>query len=78
MQKKSDDFSMQEAMRLAKTPAGQQLLAILKQEKGDKLQSIIRLAQEGNMQAAGNALQDIFSSPSAKELIRELEEKKNE
>jgi len=78
MQKKSDDFSVQEAMRLAKTPAGQQLLAILKQEKGDKLQSIIRLAQEGNIQAAGNALQDVFSSPSAKELIRELEEKKNE
>lgn len=77
MQKKSEDFSVQEAMRLAKTPAGQQLLAILKQEKGDKLQSIIRLAQEGNMQAAGNALQEVFSSPSAKELIRELEGKQN-
>lgn len=74
MQKKSEDFSVQEAMRLAKTPAGQQLLAILKQEKGDKLQAIIRLAQEGNMRAAGNALQDVLSSQSAQALIKEMED----
>ena len=77
MQKKSEDFSVQEAMRLAKTPAGQQLLAILKQEKGDKLQAIIRLAQEGNMQAAGNALQDVLSSTNAQNLIKEMEENKH-
>ena len=77
MQKKSEDFSVQEAMRLAKTPAGQQLLAILKQEKGDKLQAIIRLAQEGNMQAAGNALQDVLSSSNAQNLIKEMEENKH-
>ena len=77
MQKKSEDFSVQEAMRFAKTPAGQQLLAILKQEKGDKLQAIIRLAQEGNMQAAGNALQDVLSSSNAQNLIKEMEENKH-
>ena len=77
MQKKSEDFSVQEAMRLAKTPAGQQLLAILKQEKGDKLQAIIRLAQEGNMQAAGNALQGVLSSSNAQNLIKEMEENKH-
>lgn len=77
MQKKSEDFSVQEAMRLAKTPAGQQLLAILKQEKGDKLQAIIRLAQEGNMQAAGNALQDVLSSSNAQNLIKEMEENRH-
>ena len=74
MQKKSEDFSVQEAMRLAKTPAGQQLIALLQQEKGDKLQDIIRLAQAGNMQAAGSALQGVLSDPTAKALIREMEE----
>ena len=29
MQKNSQDFSMEEVMRLAKSPAGQQLLAML-------------------------------------------------
>ena len=77
MQKKSEDFSVQEAMRLAKTPAGQQLIALLQQEKGDKLQDIIRLAQAGNMQAAGNALQTILSSGSAQKLMKEMEEQKN-
>lgn len=77
MQKKSEDFSVQEAMRLAKTPAGQQLIALLQQEKGDKLQDIIRLAQAGNMQAAGNALQNVLSSPTAQALMQEMEGKQN-
>lgn len=77
MQKNSEDFSVQEAMRLAKTPAGQQLIALLQQEKGDKLQDIIRLAQAGNMQAAGNALQQILSSSDAQKLVKKMEEGKN-
>ena len=77
MQKKSEDFSVQEAMRMAKTPAGQQLIALLQQEKGDKLQDIIRLAQAGNMQAAGNVLQNMLSSPAAQALMEEMEGKKN-
>ena len=77
MQKNSEDFSVQEAMRLAKTPAGQQLIALLQQEKGDKLQDIIRLARTGNMQAAGNALQQILSSSDAQKLVKKMEEGKN-
>ena len=32
MEKKSQDFSMEEVMKLAKSPAGQQLMAMLKQQ----------------------------------------------
>jgi len=74
MQKKSDDFSMQEAMRLANTPAGQQLLALLRQENGDKLQSIMQMAQSGDLKSAGNALQNILSSQNAQTLLKEMEE----
>lgn len=74
MQKKSEDFSVQEAMRLAKTPAGQQLLAMLQQENGAQLQSVMRLAQSGDMAGAGKALQSILSGSSARSLIKEMEE----
>lgn len=77
MQKNSEDFSVQEAMRLAKTPAGQQLIALLQQERSDKLQAIIQLAQQGNMQAAGNALQQVLSSPDAQKLVKEMKEGRN-
>ena len=77
MQKNSDDFSVQEAMRLAKTPAGQKLIALLQQEKGDKLQEIIRLAQEGNIRSAGNALQNMLSSDTAQQLVKEVESQRN-
>ena len=77
MQKNSEDFSVQEAMRLAKTPAGQQLIALLQQERGDKIQAIIRLAQQGNMQAAGNALQQVLSSSDAQKLVKEMKEDRN-
>lgn len=74
MQKKSDDFSMQEAMRLANTPAMQQLLALLRQENGDKLQSIMQMAQSGDLKSAGNALQNMLSSQNAQTLLKEMEE----
>ena len=64
-------------MRLAKTPAGQKLIALLQQEKGDKLQEIIRLAQEGNMRSAGNALQSILSSETAQQLVKDVEAQRN-
>ena len=49
MQKKSEDFSMQEALRLMKTPAGQQLMEMAKTMDSGKLR-----------QAAVFALRDVF------------------
>lgn len=48
MEKKSEDFSTQEALRLAKTPAGQQLLAKLQQADPQQLQKIARQASAGD------------------------------
>ena len=59
MQKKSEDFSMQEAQRLSKTPAGQQLLAKLQQADQTQLQKIADRAAAGdytNAAAQLNAL----------------------
>ena len=55
MQKNSQDFSMEEALRLAKSPAGQQLLALLKQSDPQTLQQAVQQANNGStvMEAAG-------------------------
>ena len=77
MQKKSEDFSPQEAMRLAKTPAVQQLLAMLQQQNTGQLERIMTMANSGDMAGAGSALQGLLSSPDAQKLIHQLEEKRN-
>ena len=72
MVKKSEDFSMQEIMHLAKSPAGQQLLAMLQHSDSGKVQQAADLAAAGQYNKAAKALQDVLSSPEAQALIRQL------
>ena len=72
MQKNSQDFSMQEVLRLAESPAGQQLLAILKRSDSGQLQQVMQQASAGDYSKAGETLQGILSSPEAKKLLDEL------
>lgn len=60
MQKKSEDFSTQEAMRLAKTPAGQQLLAKLQQADPQQLQKIAQQAGAGDYANAAAQLHTLL------------------
>ena len=72
MEKKSQDFSIKEAQRLAKTPEGQKLMELLQQSNHDQLQNAMAQAQTGNYKAAGDILQSLLSSPEAQQLIRQL------
>ena len=72
MQKNSQDFSMQEAIRLANSPAGQQLLAILKQSDSAKLQQLMQQAAGKDFEKAGQTLNALLSSPEAKALLDQL------
>ena len=63
---------MQDALRLAKSPAGQQLLAMLQQADQDKLQQIMQQASTGQYDQAKASLENILTSPEAKALIQEL------
>lgn len=74
MQKKSDDFSMQEALRLAKSPAGQQLLAMLKQGNSDQLQQVVHKASAGDLAGATQTLNAMLSSQEAQALLRQMED----
>lgn len=72
MQKNSEDFSMQEALRLAKSPAGQQLLAVLRQKDNGQLQQVMDLAAAGNYTQASQIINSLLSSGEAQQLLNEL------
>ncbi len=72
MEKKSQDFSMEEVMRLAKSPAGQQLMALLQQKDSAALSQAATQAKAGNYSQAGQTLSSLLSSPEAQKLMKEL------
>lgn len=72
MQKNFQDFSIEEVMRLAKSPAGQQLLAMLQQGDSAKLEQAVQQAKTGDYSQAGQTLNGLLSSPEAQKLMKEL------
>ena len=72
MQKNSQDFSMQEALRLAKTPAGQQLLAMLQRADAEKIRQVMDQASAGDMDQAKKSISALLDTPEAKALLAQL------
>lgn len=72
MQKKSEDFYMEEVMRLANSPAGQQLLAMLQRSDGDRVQQAADMAAAGDYAQAAKTLRSMLSSPEAQALLKQL------
>ena len=72
MEKKSQDFSIKEAKRLANTPQGQQLMQLLQKSDPARLEKAMVAANTGNYKEAGQILNDLLSSPQAQQLIRQL------
>ena len=73
MQKNSQNFSMQELLRLANSPAGQQLLAYLQENNPNGVKQAMTQAASGNQQELGKTIAQLLSSPQAQELLRKLE-----
>ena len=72
MQKNSEDFSMQEALRLAQSPAGQQLLAMLRQADSGQIQQAMDQANAGDMKSAKKALSGLLADPQIRRLLEQL------
>ena len=73
MQKNSQDFSMQDALRLSKSPAGQQLMSLLRQADSSSLQQALREVSAGNYTSAQQILRTLLDTPEAKALLQQLE-----
>ena len=72
MEKKFQDFSMEEVMRVAKSPAGKQLMAMLQQTSNDQVQQAVTQAKGGDYANASKTLSQLLSSPEAQKLLKEL------
>lgn len=64
------DFS--EALRLAQTPEGRKLIAILQSTDGNALSSALSSAKQGDYESAKTALSSLLDSPEAQALLRSL------
>ena len=73
MQKNSQNFSMQDALRLANSDAGQRLLAILKQSNSANLQQAMNQAASGDYGSVQKTLSHLLQSEEVQALLKELE-----
>ena len=78
MEKNFQNFSAQEAMKLAKTDAGKQLIAFLQQQNANEIQNAMTQASAGNMDAAKQTLSKILQNPQAREMLEKLGREKHE
>ena len=72
MEENSINFSMQDIMRLAGTPAGQELLNYLQQKNQKQLQMAIAHAVAGNMDHAKEIISQLITDPKARKLVEQL------
>ena len=72
MQKNSENFSIQDAMRLASTPAGQELLSLLRRCDSAQLQQAAQLASAGNYTQAQQLLSGFLQDPEVQQLLFQL------
>ena len=64
--------SMQEMLRLAASPAGKQLIALMQQKGGEDLQKAMKLAAAGDYTQAKKTMESVLSDPQAQKLLKEL------
>lgn len=72
MPKNSDQFSMQDAKRLANSEAGQQLLALLKSQNSQQMQQAMEQAAAGDYAQVKQTLSTLLESEQVRELLKRL------
>lgn len=70
------NLDLNQLMKLAKSPAGQQLMQLLQQQGGKELETAVQKASSGNFGHAKKALSALLDSPEAKKLLKQLEDTK--
>ena len=80
MQNRPEDLqglSMAEAMKLAQSDAGKNMLEQLQKTHGSTLQTAMAQAQAGNMEQVKETLSALLSSPEGKALMDTIRRQRN-
>lgn len=72
MDKNSNPMSMQDAMKMATSETGQQLLALLKAQNSDALDAAMTSAAKGDYSKAKDSLSALLTSPQVQALLEQL------
>lgn len=73
MQNQADSpLNMSELLRLAKSPAGQQLISALQKSGGAELQDAMSKAAAGDYSQAQKTISAFLSTPEAQKLLKQL------
>lgn len=67
-----NEQAIREAMRLAKTPAGQQLLNMLQQNSSEDLRRAMEKAAAGDMSQAKQAVSAMLKDPQVQKLLEQM------
>ena len=67
-----NNLSMQEILRLANSPAGKQLIAMMQQQGGNELQKAMAKAAAGDYTQVKQSIETMMSDPKAQQLLKEL------
>lgn len=72
MKKKSDDFSLDDASRIAQSDAGQQLYSALQRKDSDLFQRAMDQAASGNFGQVKQTMSALLEDPEIRELLSRL------
>ena len=72
MEKKSQEFSMDDALRLARSPAAKQLMDTLRTKDPTRLDHAMTQAAAGDYRQAQKDLQSLLEDPAIRELLKQL------
>ena len=69
---RNQEDAIQEAMRLARTPAGQKLIQTLQQHGGNELQNSLQQAKSGDTRQIQQILNRFMDDPDVRQLMDQL------
>ena len=72
MHNKSENFSTEEIIRFANSPAGKKLMALLQNTNSANLQSAAEEPASGNFESAQKKLSPLLNSPEVQALIKQM------
>ena len=72
MDNQQKGISIDEIMRLAKSPAGQQLIKTLQTQDPESLKKVVASAKSGNFQQAKTDLASLIASEDMQKILKDI------
>lgn len=72
MAKDSGGLDYSQLLKIANSPAGQELIALVQKNADEQFQAAMRQAQAGDYSQAQSIISQILSTPEAKELMKKI------